>query len=241
MTSRHPAARGMRRHFLKLAAAGALAGAGFSSLVRQALAAGSGPHRKQGIYRLDGTATFNGRTLKVGDVPELPLTVVTGPDTTLVFVLGADAYLVRANSRLILSGQDPSAPRRADSIKLMAGKLLSVFEKGERRLTTATAIAGIRGTGIYMESADDRSYLCLCYGTAKLGPIDAPKLQETVSTTHHEAPRWIYPDHMEPATVINHSDAELILLESLTGRLPPFYSPWSYGDGVLNDLGKNRY
>ncbi len=241
MTSMHPASRGMRRQLLKLAAAGLVAGVGYNSLVRQALAAGSGPQRKQGIYRLEGEASFNGRKLKVGDVPELPLTVITGPNTTLVFVLGADAYLVRANSHLVLGGQDAGAPQRASSIKLLAGKLLSVFDKGERRLSTTTAIAGIRGTGIYMESEAVRSYLCLCYGTAKLGPIDAPQLQETFTTTHHESPRWVYPDRMEVAKVVNHSDEELILLESLTGRLPPFYSPWAYGDGILNDLEKSRY
>jgi hypothetical protein len=115
------------------------------------------------------------------------------------------------------------APSRVSSIKLLAGKLLSVFEKGERRLTTATAVAGIRGTGIYLESEEERSYLCLCYGKAKLSPINAPQLQENVITRHHESPRWVYPDRMEAAALINHSDDELILLESLTGRVPPFY------------------
>ncbi len=241
MPPNHPAVHAMRRHLLKLIASGALAGIGCGGLIRQALAAGGGPQRKQGIYRLDGTATFNGKALRVGEVPTLPLTVVTGPDTLLVFVVGADAYLVRSNSHLVLTGDDAKAPSRADSIKLLAGKLLSVFEKGKRRLTTTTAVAGIRGTGIYLESEAERSYLCLCYGSAKLGPLAAPHLQETFTTTHHEAPRWVYADRMEPAKVVNHSDEELILLESLTGRLPPFYSKWGYGDGILNDLAKTRY
>jgi hypothetical protein len=241
MLERHPAVRTMRRHLLKSLAAGLLTSAGLTGLARHALAAGSGPQRKQGIYRLEGEATFNGISLKVGDVPSLPLTVITGPKTTLVFVLGADAYLVRANSHLILTGNDSQAPSRVSSIKLLAGKLLSVFEKGERRLTTATAVAGIRGTGIYLESEEERSYLCLCYGKAKLSPINAPQLQENVITRHHESPRWVYPDRMEAAALINHSDDELILLESLTGRLPPFYNPLAYGDGILNDLNKKRY
>ena len=241
MNSIHPATRSMRRHLLKLIAGGALAGAGFNALVNTALAAGSGPNRKQGIYRLDGEATFNGQSLKVGDLLSLPLTVITGPNTTLVFVLGADAYLVRSNSHLILGGNDAKAPARVSTVKLLAGKLLSVFEKGERRLTTTTAVAGIRGTGIYMESEAERSYLCLCYGTATIEPKDAPQRQATFSTTHHESPRWVYPDRMEWASVINHSDEELVLLESLTGRLPPFYNPWAYGDGIHNDLNKKRY
>jgi len=243
MPAHHPAQRAMRRNLLKLAAAGALAGIGCNGLVRQALAAGSGPTRKQGIYKLDGEATFNGQRLKVGDVPSLPLTVITGPKTLLVFVLGADAYLVRANSHLVLTGNDAKAPSRVSEIKLLAGKLLSVFDKGERRLSTTTAVAGIRGTGIYLESAADRSYVCLCYGHALLAPINAPERQQAFKTTHHESPRWIYPDRMEPAEVINHSDEELILLESLTGRVPPFYTQYGYGfgDGILSDLAKKRY
>lgn len=241
MSGMHPARTNMRRMLLKALAAGAFTGVGCTGLIRHALAAGSGPKRKQGIFRLEGEATFNGQTLKVGDVPTLPLTVVTGAKTTLVFVVGADAYLMRSNSHLILSGNDAKAPSRADSIKLLTGRLLSVFEKGERTLTTTTAVAGIRGTGIYMESEAERSYLCLCYGTAQMGPIAVPTLRESIKTTHHESPRWVYPDRMEPATVINHSDEELIMLESLTGRLPPFYYQWGYGDGILNDLAKKRY
>ena len=241
MPRKHPAVSNMRRTLLKSLAAGTLAGAGFSGLISHALAAGSGPQRKQGIYRLDGEATFNGKTLKVGDMPTLPLTVVTGPKTTLVFVVGADAYLMRSNSHLILTGNDAKTPTRVDSIKLIAGKLLSVFEKGERTLTTTTAVAGIRGTGIYMESEAERSYLCLCYGHAQIGPISAPERAELFKTTHHESPRWVFPDRMEPAKVINHTDEELIMLESLTGRLPPFYYQWGYGEGILNDLAKTRY
>ncbi len=237
----HPATRSMRRHLLKLIAGGALAGAGFNALINIALAAGSGPQRKQGIYRLEGEATFNGQTLKVGDLLSLPLTVVTGSKTTLVFVLGADAYLVRANSHLILTGNDSQARSRVSSIKLLAGKLLSVFEKGERRLTTATAVAGIRGTGIYLESEANRSYVCLCYGNARLSPINAPELQENVITRHHESPRWVYQDRMEAAALINHSDDELILLEGLTGRMPPFYRISGYDEGILGDLAKKRY
>jgi hypothetical protein len=241
MPIKHPATPAIRRDLLKLLAAGVLTGAGFTGLVHQVLAAGSGPKRKQGIFRLDGEATFNGKSLKVGDAPTLPLTVVTGPRTTLVFVVGADAYLLRSNSQLILTANDTHTPLRASNIKLIAGQLLSAFEKGERTLTTATAVAGIRGTGIYMESDAEKSYLCLCYGHAQIAPIAAPERAEAFKTTHHESPRWVFRDRLEPATVINHTDEELILLESLTGRLPPFYSAWGYGDGILSDIEKKRY
>ena len=51
-----------------------------------------------------------------------------------------------------------------------------------------------------------------------------PDATETVRTIHHDAPRYIYahgdmPIKMiEPAPVVNHTDAELIMLEALVGR-----------------------
>jgi hypothetical protein len=59
--------------------------------------------------------------------------------------------------------------------------------------------------------------------------------RESYSTQHHESPRYIYGDGRKraivPASVSNHSDAELILLESLVGRTPPqtfMESPFKY-------------
>src|SRR5260221_424234 len=49
--------------------------------------------------------------------------------------------------------------------------------------------------------------------------------RESYSTRHHESPRYIYGDGRKraivPASVANHTDSELILLESLVGRSPP--------------------
>lgn len=63
-------------------------------------------------------------------------------------------------------------------------------------------------------------------GVAELVPRDDPKEAETVRTKHHDQPRYIYPKGMprmiEAAPVVNHTDAELVLLESLVGRRPPF-------------------
>ncbi len=45
-------------------------------------------------------------------------------------------------------------------------------------------------------------------------------------TRHHEQPRYILPkgapQMMMKAPVVNHTDAELAMLESLVGRSPPF-------------------
>jgi hypothetical protein len=68
--------------------------------------------------------------------------------------------------------------------------------------------------------------VCICYGEAKLAPVDEPLAAETMRTSHHDEPRYIYPEGMprmiEKAPAINHADAESILLESRVGCPVPF-------------------
>jgi hypothetical protein len=216
-----------RRDWLKLATAGGAALALAMARLRQALAMGSveaGIARARGDVRVNGQAVRRGMEVKPGDV------VVTGSDGELVMVVGRDAFLVRANSRVELSGD--AARLAVAALRVVTGAVLSVFEPGGRkRIQTATASIGIRGTGVYVEVEQLRTYVCTCYGEAELTPVGDPKAAETVRTTHHDQPRYIYPQGMprmiERAPVINHADAELVLLESLVGRKVPF-DPKSY-------------
>jgi len=73
-----------------------------------------------------------------------------------------------------------------------------------------------------------------CYGNAEVSATIGGA-RESYSTRHHESPRYIYGDGRKrsivPASVANHSDSELILLESLVGRSPPasfMDSPFRY-------------
>jgi len=199
-----------RRRFLS-------AGAGLL-LVRGALAAGT---LAKGVYRVDGEARINnaparpGMDVNVGDM------VATGPDGQIVFVIGRDAFLLRGNSRLEVGGT------AANVFRIVTGALLSVFRPGVRKtLRAQNATIGIRGTGIYVESGPDRTYVCTCYGEAELVPTADPARAETVRTRHHDQPRYLMPkgapQMIMHAPVINHSDAELTMLESLVGRSPPF-------------------
>jgi hypothetical protein len=211
-----------RRDWLKRAAAGGAVLAVAMARLRQALAMGSveaGIARVRGDVHVNGTVARPGMEVKPGDV------VVTGRDAELVVVIGRDAFLVRANSRVEFSGE--VARLAIAALRVVTGAVLSVFGPGDRkRIHTATASIGIRGTGIYVEVAQNRTYACTCYGEAELTPVDDPQAAETVRTTHHDQPRYIYPKGMprmiERAPVINHTDAELVLLESLVGRKPPF-------------------
>jgi hypothetical protein len=192
-----------------------LKGAAALLLVRNALAAGE---VEKGIYRVRGDARVNGAPARRGAEIASGDAIRTGGDGELVFVTGRDAFLVRGNASITFG---------VDTLRVVTGALLSVFASGPaRRIQTPTATIGIRGTGVYVEAEEGRTYVCTCYGEVELASVDDPASRETVRTRHHEQPRYIMargsPQMLMKAPVINHTDAELILLESLVGRQPPF-------------------
>jgi hypothetical protein len=183
--------------------------------IRDALAQGRlerGVYRLRGDVRVNSAPTSEGTEMRAGD------TIDTGPDAEIVFVVGRDAVLVRRNSNVMLL---------QEGLRVITGAMLSVFGTGIRReIQTSNAIIGIRGTAAYVEAEPERTYVCTCYGEAVLQPRADPAAAETVRTRHHEEPRYIMaagaPQMVMRAPVVNHTDAELILLESLVGRQPPF-------------------
>ena len=116
-------------------------------------------------------------------------------------------------------------------LKLLTGKLLSVFPSGRPvKMTTRVASIGIRGTGVYMESDPEQTYFCTCYGVADIGAINDPTSKETVAAQHHDRPLYILGNepagkNIRNAPFINHTDQELMLIETLVGRTPPFVFP----------------
>jgi hypothetical protein len=209
-----------RRHWLRGAAAAAVA-AGMLRL-RAAQAAGALP---PGVARFKGEVRINGKPAEPGQRVAPGDVIVTGRGAELLFVAERDAFLVRADSRIEFGS---AAARGATTVlRVLTGGLLSVFESGTRReIRTSTATIGIRGTGIYVEIEPQRTYACTCYGEALLTPVDDPASAETVRTRYHDQPRYIYgkgmPNMIEAAPVINHTDAELFLIEGLVGRSPLF-------------------
>lgn len=190
--------------------------------LRQALAAGSvekGVYRVRGDVRINGTPAKEGMDVKAGDV------ITTGPGSETVFVTGKDAFLIRANSRVEVEGALGALV--LTGLRVVTGALLSVFAPGEpKTLRTATATIGIRGTAVYVEAEETRTYVCTCYGEAEIVSTADPSARETVRTTRHEQPRYVMgtgaPQMLMGAPVINHTDVELGMLESLVGRRTPF-------------------
>jgi len=185
-------------------------------------------YRVRGDARVNGALAREGMDVKAGDL------ITTGADGELLFVIGKDAMLVRSNARVEVSGS--SGALLAAGLRIVTGAVLSVFSPGARRtIRVRTATIGIRGTAVYVEDMGDRVYACTCYGVADIAAEDDPAVHETVRTEHHDQPRYLYPAGVAArivrAPVINHTDAELILLESLVGREPPFVERADYRPG----------
>ncbi len=168
---------------------------------------------------VNGKRAYRGATVRPGDV------VKTGGLSEAVFVVGKDAFMLRERSELRLIGSKQGARGVAAGLRLLTGGLLSVFAPGERKLQTATVTAGIRGTGVYVEVNPESTYFCTCYGQVELADSSGSNVQQ-VSATRHEARVVHGKDRaggmFEPATMRNHYDEELRLLEGLVGRKPPF-------------------
>lgn len=189
------------------------------------------------IYRIKGDVRVNRQPASIDTLITAGDRIETGADGLVIFVVGQDAFLLRSNSSLQLapetaSGGEAGALERAAValMRLATGKVLSVFGKSDHTIVTPVATIGIRGTGIYVESAPDESYVCTCYGTADITAAGDPAAVETVISTHHSAPRYVTArgesgTRIHAAPFKNHDDDELLLIESLVGRTTPFLVP----------------
>jgi len=212
-----------RRQALALLAAGA------STAIARALAKGDVP---TGVNRVDGTVQVNGAQARIGTPVRPGDRVATGPSSSAVIVVNKDAFLMRSQTTIEL-GKGPDG--LVNQLLVATGGVLSVFSKKPMVIKASTASIGIRGTGAYLEMDAGGVYFCLCYGDAV---IDGPNMaSREVRTTHHESPLLLHDDgttmRIEPGPFRNHSDAELIMLEALVGREPPFMK-----DGQAYPAGK---
>jgi len=210
-----------RRTLLRIVALG-----GAAAAVTRALAKGDLP---PGVNRLEGTASVNGKAARVGTPVGLGDRIATGRDSQAVVVVGADAFLLRSQTTIEVKGREGIL----SEMLVASGQVLSVFAKKPVAIKAASASIGIRGTGAYLEVEPASVYFCLCYGDAL---VEGPGMAEKeVKTTHHESPLLLTQDggilRAEPGPFRNHTDAELIMLEALVGREPPFMRSGVYPSG----------
>ena len=182
------------------------------------------------IYRIEGEVLVNGQPATVDTQIAANATVQTGPNSEVVYVVGETAFLQRSESQVALEATQADS-MIVSGMQMLTGKILSVFPSGKPvRMTTKNASIGIRGTGVYMESDPEQTYFCTCYGTADIAAVSDPASRETVVSRQHDRPLYILEgqlsgQNIRAAPFINHTDQELMLIEALVGRTPPFVFP----------------
>ena len=200
-----------RRSFLQAAAAWSAVG-GTGAAHAQA---------RGNVVELRGDATINGQALMPNQSVQTGDEIVTGPRSTLIFVVGNSAFHVRQNSSMMVE-RGPSI-NAVSLLRLLTGAVVSVWGKGSnRQITTPTLTAGIRGTGVYTEvfsKRGGRTYFCNCYGVVDLA---SGADRETSESNYHQAV-WGEPaldgrPSLTPARAINHTDEELEYLARLIGE-----------------------
>jgi len=229
-----------RRHFLQYLAAGLFAAmwprgevlAADSAMLRQIPAGRS-------VFRVSGRAWVNGNRVNLNTPIGPNDTVKTSRDGELVFVVGNHAMLLRGGSHLVLRAKEESSETNPviGLLQLFSGKLLSASRNKGMRIITPSATIGVRGTGVYLETEPDRTYFCTCYGDVDIEASHDSASKDSVHATHHERPLVILneaqpgssirsakdPEFTRPGRVkLRHSDEELMLIEALVGRTPPF-------------------
>ena len=177
------------------------------------------------VHELVGEVTLDGVPLTRNAALQAGQTIRTGTDGRVWFSIGADAYFLRPNSRLRLDASKPREPI-IDLVRLFAGALGATFRPGSRRqLTAPTVTIGIRGTGVYLETAPEVTYFCACFGSTEiLSP--GGRTIETVGGGKHQA-RLMHTDttgamRIAPAGMDRHTNEEMARLEALVGRAYPF-------------------
>jgi hypothetical protein len=171
-----------------------------------------------GSVKVNGKPATRKTRVRPGDVVE------TGPKSKVVFVIGQDAFLLREQSRLNLDKSKAGKEAVISGLRLLTGALLAVFGKGPRTIETATATAGIRGTGVYIEASPTETYFCTCYGEVELR--DKARTVRKLVVSGYHTPNMIYAQMvggkmMAPAEVKDHTDDELVMLDKLVGRTSP--------------------
>ena len=209
----------------------------FSLLTVQASALGAVPEKmadNKSIFELMGQVFVNGEAATMDTFIRADATIETRSNSYIIFKVGKDAHILRENSQLTLQGSNTFET----GLNLITGKILSVFGKRKNHqpqhmIRTSTATIGIRGTAVYAESNNDMSYLCTCYGKTQIQALSDPSQVEDIATSHHDSPRFILkePSHgklIVPAPVFNHTDEELMLIETLVGRASPISAVQGY-------------
>lgn len=187
-------------------------------------AAGAKRAEAPGIFKIRGKVLVNKREAKKGQLIKNGDVLETFDSSIVIFIVDGCVYKLRPNSKLEFKKRKKE--NTTHILSLIRGAILSVYEKEvQKTLKTKSVSIGIRGSAAYLESMPQSDYFCLCYGQAEIRDRNNQILKE-IKTKHHDKPLIITKDGSKTLVkdhkMMNHSDHELVELENLVGRQPPF-------------------
>ncbi|ADG94681.1 conserved hypothetical protein [Arcobacter nitrofigilis DSM 7299] len=164
-----------------------------------------------------GDVYINGKKVTKNSVVKLGDFIKTGKNSKVKFNIGKDAFLANADTKFSIEEKGG-----LKTLNVVTGGVLAVFGKGgeKHEVKTENMTAGIRGTGVYVEHIDGKSYFCTCYGETELKTAKAHKFYKA---SHHKM-EWVLADGSikHAKKLRGHDDDELRELEAMVGRIPPF-------------------
>jgi len=166
--------------------------------------------------KIEGEVYINGKKATPNMKVSLNDFIITKKNSKLTFTIGKDAFMAKENTTLLFNNRN-----NHKTLDVIKGGVLAVFKTGnDFSLRTQNITAGIRGTGVYLESDENRSYYCTCYGDVH---IKSKTNQQNLKANHHNMV-WVKEDGSinKAKKMRNHNDDELRELESLVGRIPTF-------------------
>jgi len=166
--------------------------------------------------KIEGEVYINGKKANKNMKVSLNDFIVTKKNSKLTFTIGQDAFMAKENTTLLFNNRN-----NHKSLDVIKGGVLAVFKKGNNfSLKTQNMTAGIRGTGVYLESMEGKSYYCTCYGDVD---IKSNTKEQNIKAHHHNMV-WVKNDgSITPESKMrHHNDKELRELEALVGRVPTF-------------------
>lgn len=172
-------------------------------------------HELSGVVHVNKRRASRADDIRPGDV------VSTSHNGRIAFSVGGDAF--QLNEWTSIRVGDSGNPL-IDALHLFTGKLLSVFATGRRRrIFTATATMGIRGTACFLNVRPASTYFCTCYGQTEL---TTGGRRDAFEAVHHNPRLLEFADGrlaaMREAGMQDHTDEELRRLEAYVGRRPLF-------------------
>lgn len=179
---------------------------------------------------VEGKVTINGKKATAAMKVNLNDFIETGKASKVMFRINDDAFLAKEKTKMSIK----EGKNGIKTLNVITGGVLGVFKKGSKYdLKTNNMTAGVRGTGIYLEKVDKKSYFCTCYGSTQ---VHSNKAHQKLHATHHNMV-WIKPDGtIKPAKEMrDHSDDELRALEKMVGRVPDFDKPKKSHEDILKD------